>query len=818
MALELVYTSAPQGLRPGSSGFCTVALTRGMPAPMIGQLEALSAYRPLFSAGTPDETRNPVSYAHTRANIGGRLYSILSLVRFAGTDYSQRSNKFAHHLALGPEELPAGGPAWLVRQPGVLDKNWDGQPRHINEPRSIPLGDRPATICMQWAAVTGDAGWAGVVAERFVLDATKPVYLLYEVGQDVLSLFEEVIALLPPAARWRATFNTYLSQLPSGLACTWRGCVVGSRAAVEARQVGGALVIDLTHPQGSPHESRYVELARQGKTVQPVVVPEAETPVRPIELWPAPSDPNPEEDQLDIPESRYADFTQPDPVRRAQPSLRIPIWFWGVALAWPILILCVVLIVTRQQYQAEDVASVEYDDSTERRIARLIAERDALESENLSLLDQLDELTERLQHLSEARSPQQTNSRSTPQPSRNSPNTQSAKRPSPQRTLPERVTQTPRRDVDRSTRPLMPTSDKRPLARRISGLFDHWAVDLPKLVHGSLGVTARAMPLMDNVPSAAAVQLKLPNSSRQASRDGRSAFEIESSSDGPRVLMALPDDAPHRWAEVARVYVDDQTMWWAWRVPNSVIGRSEDVALLDTLISGATLSIRQNSGQSQTLQFIQPQRKVVSIDQAEPKAAIQTNLADIAIEIGRYPLGWTVHQEPTARTRVSLTGRQGLELEFHLTLLRDEAVVRPHWPAGDRPDQLFINSGDQVTVAKFELDTARSRHDRASRDVQRDLKRVKAELAAAKQPDRQESLLREQGRLEERLQAIEADWAAAEASYQQIQNRHDQLKEQLSDYHALDVISMNLVQPSSGAVVAMIEFRASGQASLAGGD
>ena len=38
MALELIYTSARQGLKPGSHGFCTVAMTAGMPPGLVSRL------------------------------------------------------------------------------------------------------------------------------------------------------------------------------------------------------------------------------------------------------------------------------------------------------------------------------------------------------------------------------------------------------------------------------------------------------------------------------------------------------------------------------------------------------------------------------------------------------------------------------------------------------------------------------------------------------------------------------------------------------------------------------------------------------------
>ena len=49
---------------------------------------------------------------------GSRAYSVLSRVGPAGLDYSDRTNLFAHHVVLDADELPRGGPAWLLRQPG----------------------------------------------------------------------------------------------------------------------------------------------------------------------------------------------------------------------------------------------------------------------------------------------------------------------------------------------------------------------------------------------------------------------------------------------------------------------------------------------------------------------------------------------------------------------------------------------------------------------------------------------------------------------------------------------------------------------------
>ena len=58
---ELIYTSAPQGLIAGRSGFCTVAMTGGFPPNLIAAIENMSGYKTLFPPGNPASDRNPVN-------------------------------------------------------------------------------------------------------------------------------------------------------------------------------------------------------------------------------------------------------------------------------------------------------------------------------------------------------------------------------------------------------------------------------------------------------------------------------------------------------------------------------------------------------------------------------------------------------------------------------------------------------------------------------------------------------------------------------------------------------------------------------------
>ena len=259
---ELLYTSARKGLFPGSQGFCTVAATRGLPAALAERLEALSGYRHLFPPS--DAGRDPVAHSHLHLHLAGRRLHALSRVAAFGLDYTGRSNKLAHHAVLEAGECPPGGPAWLLARPQFLRGDWDGAVGHLPA-REVPRGEDPARACSAWQALTGDAGWAGALAETGAHGPGRVVYLVFEPGTDLLPLIAEALRLLPPARRWEVPFSTYFTGLPPDVPCLWRGVPAGSREAREAARVPGAVIWELGRGMGRAPESPFTAAARSGE-------------------------------------------------------------------------------------------------------------------------------------------------------------------------------------------------------------------------------------------------------------------------------------------------------------------------------------------------------------------------------------------------------------------------------------------------------------------------------------------------------------------------------------------------------------------------
>ncbi len=269
MSQELIYTSAPRGLKPGSKGFCTVAQTAGLSAAWAERLESLSGYRPVYPLGDARSADNPVALAHWRVTVpgGGGPRSVLSRVRFAGADYSGRSNKLARHVVLDPAEQSPAGPAWTLLHDRA-DAAWSGEARQLPAGPAVPQGDRPPSVATSWARLAGDAGWAAALADAFAADPARPAVLIYPPNlsaDQILRLFEESLSLLPARQRWSVTFNTYFTDLPLNLTCAWRGVVAGTAAADAARVERRALVLDLSKLAAPPAPiGRLADAARAG--------------------------------------------------------------------------------------------------------------------------------------------------------------------------------------------------------------------------------------------------------------------------------------------------------------------------------------------------------------------------------------------------------------------------------------------------------------------------------------------------------------------------------------------------------------------------
>lgn len=276
MAYELVYTSASKGLRKGSSGFCVVACTQGLSPRLIYTLEGLSAYKPLYPHYAKNAWDNPISRSHYLYKKDGEIQHVLSRVCFNGVDYTQRSNKLASHLVLNATEIKiaAGGPASLFMHEELFkDASWQIKAEEYSKQRLIPHTEIGDIYCRTWKKITGDAGWAGFLAQTYLKTPNRNVYLIYDPKQhnQIIYLISEALNLIPEPKRWEITFSSYFVNLPVGMECIWRCCPSGTEASHMARQVQTNIIIDLSIPKALSEEGELISAARSGKLPEKIL-------------------------------------------------------------------------------------------------------------------------------------------------------------------------------------------------------------------------------------------------------------------------------------------------------------------------------------------------------------------------------------------------------------------------------------------------------------------------------------------------------------------------------------------------------------------
>src|SRR5688572_8301969 len=228
MSWQLIYTSAPRGLTPGQTGFCTVARSADLREALAQKLEQISYYEhPRFPAGAGQ----PIISAFRIIEIRGMHYYVLTKVRDAGLDFTNRTNHLAHHLIFEEGELgKLPDPASILLKWNGWCERWSGEPRLI-APNAGNLSEIPRRLespALTWANVSGDSGRAAALVEP---PHSRGVFLLADNLDDrtILQMFSESLRLIDPegksgAATWRFPFTTFFQGGDLTTDFAWRCC------------------------------------------------------------------------------------------------------------------------------------------------------------------------------------------------------------------------------------------------------------------------------------------------------------------------------------------------------------------------------------------------------------------------------------------------------------------------------------------------------------------------------------------------------------------------------------------------------------------
>ena len=199
MPLQLIFTSAPQGLVAGRSGFCTVARHQAMPERLAQLLESI---------GTPHGQSTGATFTFRTLEASDKTYYVLSRFVARGLDYTQRDNRLAHHLVFTQEEvaiLPPP-PALAARWKGWRDE-WTAAPEWLaeeNKPLALEAY-QPLSPATSWRELAG----TGAKAAWLVNESGPALAGLVNFPETLqsLRLLAESANLLGKTA-WAATFTT----------------------------------------------------------------------------------------------------------------------------------------------------------------------------------------------------------------------------------------------------------------------------------------------------------------------------------------------------------------------------------------------------------------------------------------------------------------------------------------------------------------------------------------------------------------------------------------------------------------------------------
>ena len=269
MAQQLVFTSTPQGLEPGRSGYCTVASHKDLRHRLVRELERLSVY----DFGQQTASAHSDICIFRKMPLGSEEYYVLTKICDAGLDYTNRTNYLAHHLVLdGFEIATCPSPAEIFLNWDGWLRTWEDGPRYFGEEEAITLTSYKSSNlipCQGWLQMTNDPGNA---ASLISPEMIKPIVIegKPENSNTLLTLFAESSALLKISLdAWDFSFTTFLQGNDDTKTFSWIG-ITGQPAGEKLKQGGIRNYLDITRGTGSatvlsdPIDPNFEQLARKG--------------------------------------------------------------------------------------------------------------------------------------------------------------------------------------------------------------------------------------------------------------------------------------------------------------------------------------------------------------------------------------------------------------------------------------------------------------------------------------------------------------------------------------------------------------------------
>ena len=151
MPRELIFTSVPKGVKPGSTGYCTVAKHKGIDRLLDQAVEKLCFYE-LMKLAT-----KPVVHNYSILSLNTGTFHVLTRTCYSGSDHTGRTNYISHNLIfdqseiysqqVSPAEIFLRGTGWLSvwpqgQSPTFFEEAYvkSQSPHPLEIPLTYPLG------------------------------------------------------------------------------------------------------------------------------------------------------------------------------------------------------------------------------------------------------------------------------------------------------------------------------------------------------------------------------------------------------------------------------------------------------------------------------------------------------------------------------------------------------------------------------------------------------------------------------------------------------------------------------------------------------
>ena len=277
MPQQLIYTSSRRGLNPGSSGYCTVAKSKGMSDFLSARLEQLSYYRHLSLVANGAD--RPI-FCFRRLDVRGKIYYVITYLTNTELDFTQRTNFVAHHLVFNPDEIKKDiTPPIICRDWSGWVKVWNKEPELLVSNIKLSLPTLDHTNAQTWEEVTHDSTKAfGLLSNiPIAIDLTNEND---DGDQKLLTMFSECLQLIEVQrpmdykdgkAAWEYTFTTSLQAEDNPSDFRWC-CVHSSNPpGFQKLQSTGQTAVRLNDIQAptnlTPEKKNYAESGYQAPEV-----------------------------------------------------------------------------------------------------------------------------------------------------------------------------------------------------------------------------------------------------------------------------------------------------------------------------------------------------------------------------------------------------------------------------------------------------------------------------------------------------------------------------------------------------------------------